>query len=105
MIGVMEDVNTLEAKNTLFLTTGLRIQVRSRLAKLLHLHIAQNLQHALGTLLFSIHPILKVTLPVVPDYNMFRTRNKAMFNAAVTTYLILVGTRVKETDIQRFVTV
>ena len=64
------------------------------------LFISQDLQHALWGLLFCINPFYQLAV-FISFYNyMFRRRNKTMFDASITAYLILVSSRMKETNIK-----
>lgn len=60
------------------------------------LHIAQYLKHTLGGLLPGIHPIYQFAVLIVPHNNVFGRWNEAVFNAAVTTNLILISAGMKE---------
>src|ERR1700733_12531468 len=70
--------------------------------KTLGLFISQYLQHALRRLFLCVDPIDELSILIITDDHVLGRGDQAMFDAAVTADLILVGAGMKKTDIQRF---
>ena len=64
--------------------------------------ISQYLKHTLRRLLLRVYPINHFTIAVMVNNYMLRGWDQAMLNASITTYLVLVRTRMKKSNVQRF---
>ena len=57
-------------------------------------------EHALSALFLCINPIYQLSIFIIVNHNMFRRRNKAMFDTTIAADLVLVSAGMKKSHIQ-----